>query len=152
MASDTTQDDTSQWLEINTVMHFCIVYFYAVAEEVKHWKSLTHWTTQTVSARLWFGLCQTQTPTASLSFSRCFRPRSIIIWSDAAEETCMPRTSEWTGVMFATDFYFKCKRYNHITTVGIEQVFRSLDLLLLWGAIPVALQDGIWIVVGGQLR
>ncbi len=45
---------------------------HAVVEEVKHWKSLIHWTAQTFSARPRFNLCGAQTTTENLLFSWCF--------------------------------------------------------------------------------
>ncbi len=67
--------DTIQWLEISRVMSCFFssknrgkenAYFCAVVVEVKHWKSLIHWTTQTFSERLLFKLCGSQTRTESL--------------------------------------------------------------------------------------
>ncbi len=58
------QNDTIQWLKIDLVMFVSAknrvkekACFCAVAEEVKVWKSSTHWTPQTFSSRLRFSLC-----------------------------------------------------------------------------------------------
>ncbi len=55
--------DAIQWLQINIATFFGKnrakekVCFCAVVEEVKQWKSSTHWTTQTFSSRPQFNLC-----------------------------------------------------------------------------------------------
>ncbi len=92
--------DTILWQEID-ITFFSVkyrvkenVYLCAVIEEVKHWKSLIRWTSQTFSSRPRFNLRGARTATENLSFSCCFLPWSTIIWRDAADTAHMSRTKE----------------------------------------------------------
>ncbi len=108
--------DMIQWLEINIVMFFCVknAYFCAVVEEVKHWKCLTHWPTQTFRTRPLFSLCGPQTPTENLSFSWCF-PAVICRYLQlrCRHNTRARNIREWTGVTFTAIYHYKCEKYIH---------------------------------------
>ncbi len=111
--------DTIQWLDIYIVTYFIYLfilfaknwlkenaYFYTMVEEVNHWKSLMHWTTQAFSARSLLSLCGPNTQTENLSLSvllvrRCWR------------NTHAQGVREWTGVQFTTLYHYECEKYIH---------------------------------------
>ncbi len=117
------QYDTIQWLEIDIVVEGFLVknkgkenaYFYAVVEEVKHWKSLTHWTTQTFSAKTQCNLYGPQTRTENLScFVLLVLPCHDLPLSEVMllTQSVCPGNVEWTGETFTT---IKCEKHIHIT-------------------------------------
>ncbi len=85
--------------------------FYAAVEEVKHWKSLIHWTTQTFSTRPLFNLCGPQTQTWNVSLSWCFPVvnRHYLKWRCWCNMHSQ-NIWEWTGATFTTIYHKSAKK------------------------------------------
>ncbi len=103
------QYDTIQWPENDIVTFFFAknkgkekACFYAVVEEVKHWKSLIHWTTRTFSARPLFSLCSAA---ASLQWS-------AIIWCNTQAQN----VDELTRVTYTIIYHYKYEECIRIIT------------------------------------
>ncbi len=101
---------TIQWLQIDMLMFFPAkkrgkenANVCTVLEEVKHWKSSIHWTTQTFSWKPWFNLCGAQTPAENLSFFWCFAAtihhyQKRRCWCN----THVQSVRKWTGLTLTT--------------------------------------------------
>ncbi len=136
-----------RWLEINIVTFFANnsekenAFLSAVVEEVKHWRSLIHWTPQTFSSRPRVSLCGVQTPTENLSSSCCFLLWSTVIWRDAADTT---HTSSVRSVrMNRSNIYthLRCEKYIPTTFDVLNTRHKFLELIQSFFALKKGVLD-----------